>query len=454
MTRLFIGLFFILVAILNLAAKEQSFSIVFGNEQTSTNTLSNATFINSVKEGKSYIDKVTSVVAVFPDQKDCIRLSSSKTYGKFNISLAEGTQVVAKRIVVKAARYDNERDADASLMVNSETLYITDTYPGDYTIEIPSRPEKTLTNLIVDAEYRVYIYSITVFYDDSQGIVDPEKDTVATPEIIPSGGEISSGTNISISCQTNDATIYYTTDGKSPTSASTLYTEPFALYADATVKTFAVRAGMNSSEVVEATFKIRNPETSLVSYFNFNNPSSLTPPVAEPSQKEDVLLDGRTFTDGDVAVSFAATGSGNTPVRLYNSYDAGCDLRIYQGDRMTVTSLNNEIWIEEIAFEVSESSGSQISLSPSEGSLDFYTDIWTPGDEKCFYVDFVAEFQTRIKSMTVTLKAPAGISDLRYDHDTKEAWYTIDGFRVPANIATPGFYIRVTTSGSDKIIVR
>lgn len=447
--------FAMIAAVLSLNAAQRSFSIVFGNESTSTNTLTNATFLKSVAQGKSYIDGVTSVVAVFPDQPDCIRLSSNKTNGKFNISLAEDARVVAKKIVIRAARYDNDRDADASLMVNSETLYITSVAPEDYTISIPSRPEKTLTNLIVDAEYRVYIYSITIWYDDSQGTVDPEVETVATPVITPAGGSVSAGTNVSISCPTPGATIYYTIDGADPTSASPIYAGPFAVFNDLTVKAFATKEGMDASEIARATLTVRNPEAFLESTFDFSHPAGLNPSVDEPGQKEEVLLDGMTFTDGDAAVSFAATGTTNSSVRLYGSYDAGCDLRVYSGDSFTIQSLNPNIFLEAVEFEISESSGSQISLDASDGYFEDFDYVWYAGDDYTINsVTFTAIFQSRLKSITVRLKAAEGIPTVGNDHDVREAWYTIQGLRVPAGIAAPGFYIRVTPESVSKHHIR
>lgn len=456
LVRVFSLFLAIICAVLPAVAAQRSYSIVFGNAATSTNMLTNATFLNSVTEGKSYIKNVTSVVAVYPDRPDCIRLSSNKTNGKFNIELADDARVVAKKIVVNAARYDNDRDADASLMVNSEILYIPSTEAADYTISIPSRPEKTLTNLIIDAEYRVYIYSITVWYDDSQGTVNPDIATVAAPQITPAGGTVSAGSTVSMSCTTQGADIYYTIDGADPTSSAILYTEPFALYNDLTVKAFATKDGMNPSETVQADFTVRTPEAYLESYFDFSNPSSLNPAVAEPAEKGEVLLDGRTFTDGDAAISFFATGTGNTSVRLYGSYDAGCDLRVYSGDSFTVQSLNPNIAIESIDFEISASSGSQISLDASNGYFDDFDYTWLADDSGSLptSVTFTSIFQSRFKSMTVHLTGLNGIENIDYDHDVREVWYNIQGVRVPAGIATPGFYIRVAPGSTSKHHIR
>ena len=59
-------------------------------------------------------------------------------------------------------------------------------------------------------------------------------------------------TEVSISGPAH-ADLYYTTDGTTPTSASTAYTEPFSLDATATVKAIAVIDGV-ASEVTSKTF--------------------------------------------------------------------------------------------------------------------------------------------------------------------------------------------------------
>ena len=101
------------------------------------------------------------MVAVFPEA-DAIRLSSNKTDGKFNIALTDEASVAATRIEVKARRYDNQRDADAYIVLNGETIYIPEVTESDYSLSLPSASSRKLTNLIVDADRRVYIHSITV----------------------------------------------------------------------------------------------------------------------------------------------------------------------------------------------------------------------------------------------------------------------------------------------------
>lgn len=76
----------------------------------------------------------------------------------------------------------------------------------------------------------------------------------APPVFSPNGGSFSASLNVSISSTTAGATIHYTTDGSTPTTASAVYTVPITLNATATVKALAVKSGMINSTVTSATF--------------------------------------------------------------------------------------------------------------------------------------------------------------------------------------------------------
>lgn len=79
-------------------------------------------------------------------------------------------------------------------------------------------------------------------------------ETVATPVIAPDAGNYNDPQQITITCATDEAIIYYTTDGTDPTAESTLYTEPFTLSASATVKAVAVKEGYNNSDIASAVY--------------------------------------------------------------------------------------------------------------------------------------------------------------------------------------------------------
>ena len=74
------------------------------------------------------------------------------------------------------------------------------------------------------------------------------------PKIEPAAGTYYEPIEVKISCMSSESAIYYTLDGSDPTIASTLYTEPFTLSNDATVKAVAELDG-EMSDVVSAAYK-------------------------------------------------------------------------------------------------------------------------------------------------------------------------------------------------------
>ena len=88
---------------------------------------------------------------------------------------------------------------------------------------------------------------------------------VATPVISPVAGSYDNSVEITITCSTSGATIYYTTDGSTPTEASTEYTAPFTIIESATVSAKAFKAGWSDSDVAEVEYVVAG---HWVSYFD------------------------------------------------------------------------------------------------------------------------------------------------------------------------------------------
>ena len=82
-------------------------------------------------------------------------------------------------------------------------------------------------------------------------------DVVATPTISPNGGSFPGPVQVTLACATAGATIYYTTNGTTPTTGSALYSAPFTLAASATVKAMGVKFGLTDfSAGASATFTV------------------------------------------------------------------------------------------------------------------------------------------------------------------------------------------------------
>src|SRR5439155_1736406 len=108
----------------------------------------------------------------------------------------------------------------------------------------------------------------------------------APPTFNPAGGTFVGSVAVTLSTATSGATIYYTTDGSTPTTASSAYTVPVPLTTTTTLRAMAAASGMTNSSVTSATYTIQQ---------------SVAPPTFNPP--------GGTFA-GSVTVTMSTTTSG------------------------------------------------------------------------------------------------------------------------------------------------
>ncbi|NLV84156.1 MAG: DUF1566 domain-containing protein [Spirochaetales bacterium] len=75
--------------------------------------------------------------------------------------------------------------------------------------------------------------------------------TVETPVISMDGLHM-----VSITCATSGATVHYTTDGSDPTTSSDVYSAPFSITHDTTVKAIAMKAGYVDSAIASENLSV------------------------------------------------------------------------------------------------------------------------------------------------------------------------------------------------------
>ena len=81
---------------------------------------------------------------------------------------------------------------------------------------------------------------------------------LATPTFSPAAATYIGAQAVAISCATNGATIYYTTDGSTPTTSSAQYSAAISLSTNGTItlNAYAVKSGWTDSAVASATYTI------------------------------------------------------------------------------------------------------------------------------------------------------------------------------------------------------
>jgi hypothetical protein len=85
---------------------------------------------------------------------------------------------------------------------------------------------------------------------------------VPTPTILPAGGSFTTPPSVTIGDSLSGSTIYYTTNGTTPTTSSTPYTGPFTVNQDESVFAIAVATGYVQSNVAEELFTLILPSAA------------------------------------------------------------------------------------------------------------------------------------------------------------------------------------------------
>ena len=78
--------------------------------------------------------------------------------------------------------------------------------------------------------------------------------TCAAPAFSPAAGTYTQPQSVTITCATEGATIYYTTNGDNPTVNSTVYAEPISVSTDMTIKAMATASGYDNSSIATAEY--------------------------------------------------------------------------------------------------------------------------------------------------------------------------------------------------------
>ena len=139
--------------------------------------------------------------------------------------------------------------------------------------------------------------------------------TVKTPVISPQGGRFFEPQEVTITCATEGTTIYYTTDGSDPTTSSDVYTEPFTIDKNATIRAIAATTD-EESLIAEAIFSflIVNPANDSVDYVwkeDFTGYAGNTP--VEDVSNENAFYEG---DNGKYCVIYNDKWAGGTAPEL------------------------------------------------------------------------------------------------------------------------------------------
>ena len=122
-----------------------------------------------------------------------------------------------------------------------------------FTIVLPETAPTATSRLVLD--------SVVVF-----GVPNVTPTTVIAPVITPNSGFYYEPQTVTITCSEADAVIRYTTDGSVPTETSTVYSTPFTVNTNTTIKAKAWKANMTPSFVSSVTISFPEQVTNIAAF--------------------------------------------------------------------------------------------------------------------------------------------------------------------------------------------
>ena len=193
--------------------------------------------------------------------------------------------------------------------------------------------------------------------------------TVEVPVFNPAAGTYADSVTFNLTCATDDATIYYTTDGTEPTETSTLYSTPITLTASTTVKAKAFKTDWTSSATATAAYIITN-----------HSASNDTVIYAVGFEDEEGFTASTTYNNTTVAFTGAegaqwGTYYGTPSTNNHITGDQSMQMRWYTsapeniGYTYTNFDLNN---VTHVTFVAASSNGLNVNVSHSiDGGINY-----------------------------------------------------------------------------------
>src|SRR6202142_3872065 len=129
----------------------------------------------------------------------------------------------------------------------------------------------------------------------------------ATPAFSPTAGAYSSSQHVTITERTFGSSIFYTTNGSTPTSASTKYTGAITVSTTTTIKAIAISSRAANSLVATATYTIQSPAAT---------------PTFSPAAGTYTTAQQVSLADSTAGATIFYTTDGTTPTASSTRYTA------------------------------------------------------------------------------------------------------------------------------------
>ena len=268
-------------------------------------------------------------LAPFTDGTTTIKLYSTSSY-----KLNSGYLLLGKAnsyLELPAFTFDVEKIEVVGASGASGSV-VQNLYVGDKTVSTETTGAKGTNTYEIDADYQaagnVYKLMVTSAHNTQISKIFIYKKAnvgVEKPAIHAEEETSFNPIQISITCATEGASIYYTTDGSEPSAESTLYSAPFDLTASATVKAIAIKGGEISSIASKSFTILENIANTLETAYTVSAAVALTSKEAATLSNEN----NKVYVSGSVKeITEISTEYGNA---TYVITDGEQDLTVFRG---------------------------------------------------------------------------------------------------------------------------
>ncbi len=252
---------------------------------------------------------------------------------------------------------------------------------------------------------------------------------VATPTFSPGGGTYTGSVTVSISDASSGATIYYTTDGSTPTTSSAVYSGALTFTQTTTLKAMAAASGMTNSGVASATYTVQQPvATPTFSPGGGTYTGSVTVSISDATSGATIYYttNGSTPTTSSAVYTGALTFTQTTTLKamaaasgMTNSGVASATYTVQQQVATPTFSPGGGTYTGSVTVSINDASSGATIYYTTNGS--------TPTTSSAVYTGALTFTQT------TTLKAMAAASGMT-NSGVANATYTVQ-----QQVATPTF---------------
>jgi Chitobiase/beta-hexosaminidase C-terminal domain len=227
-----------------------------------------------------------------------------------------------------------------NLLYSSDQNAGRDTPGGEVKFVVP-----TIANgkVYVPAQAQLSVY----------GLLGAPPPLAATPTIAPASESFATSVQVTLGDTTPSSSIFYTTNGSTPTSGSTPYSAPFTLTQTTTVKAIATATGFSPSNVASATYTL---ETAAAT------------PTFSPAPGTYATAQQVTLSDATSGASIFYTTNGSTPTASSTHYTGAITISATTTIKAIATATGSLTSAVATGTYTIETSAATPTFSPAPGT--------------------------------------------------------------------------------------